>query len=161
MAASFTVIVSLLFLYMQVSCHFYKRTGTSCSFDRRDVQQNTELIPLSSCSKDISAHKSLWTFSGVETETELILARSGIFNAQEKQKLYESGTICPYHRSELGLGWRRNSSKCSIPQEISKHDKRKSDRGINKFTSEQLFLRTGVLIPIGSGKVYNLKREIH
>ena len=150
-----TIIVSfLLFICMEVSCHFQRRTNTACSFERRDVKQNTEIIALRACGKDISDHKSLWAFSGVETETELILARSGVFDAEEKQKLYESGTICPHHRSELGLGWRRNYNKCSIPQEISKHDnKRKSDRGINRFASEQIFLSAGVLVPIGSGKV--------
>ena len=121
-----------IFTGMQVSCFFQSRTGSSCSFERRDAKKNVEIIPLRACCKDISAHKSLWSFLEVDTEIELILTRCGIFDASEKEKLYETSTIRPHHRSDLGLGWRRNSNNCAVPQEISGHKKRKADRGVSK-----------------------------
>ena len=52
-----------------------------------------------------------FTFSGVETEIELILARSGILVNDL------------LHRSSLGIGWRRASRLCSVPQDVSGHKK--------------------------------------
>ena len=59
-------------------------------------------------------------FSGVETEIELILARSGIF---VKPVNFSEMTVCPLHRSSLGIGWRRASRLCSVPQDVSGHKK--------------------------------------
>ena len=57
-------------------------------------------VPLLSCVKDIESHKSHWSFTGVTGEQELILLRAAIFTTlQDISNL----TICPFHRSELGL----------------------------------------------------------
>ena len=89
---------------MAFSCSFQKITGTDCSFDRLDKSRSLEIVALRNCSKDISNHYSHWSFSGVTTESDLILARVGIFREEETQGL---DTICPHQRRELGLGWRR------------------------------------------------------
>ena len=89
---------------MAFSCSFQKITGTDCSFDRLDKSRSLEIVTLRNCSKDISNHYSHWSFSGVTTESDLILARVGIFREEETQGL---DTICPHHRRELWLGWRR------------------------------------------------------
>ena len=78
---------------MAFSCSFQKITGTDCSFDRLDKSRSLEIVTLRNCSKDISNHYSHWPFSGV-----------GIFREEETQGL---DTICPHHRRELWLGWRR------------------------------------------------------
>ena len=52
-----------------------------------------------------------FTFSGVEIEIELILARSGILVNDL------------LHRPSLGIGWRRASRLCSVPQDVSGHKK--------------------------------------
>ena len=125
---------------MAFSCSFQRITGTDCSFDRLDKTRSLEIITLRNCSKDISNHCSHWSFSGVTTESDLILARVGIFREEETQRL---DTICPHHRRELGLGWRRNSSKCCVPQILSQHGAyRKADRGISKRVSEHIFKTT-------------------
>jgi len=93
------------------------------------------------------------SFSGITTESELILARVGGFSEEEtsSQKL---DTICPYHRRELGLGWRRNSTKCTVPQIISKHGaNRKADGGVLKTVSERILKTTGEFVPVGSGEL--------
>ena len=77
------------------------------------------------------------------TESELILAGLGIFREDETQKLF---TICPHHRRELGLSWRRNTSKCCVPQILFQHGaNRKADRGISKMVSEHIFKTTGIV----------------
>jgi len=144
---------------MQLSCHFQSRSSTACSFERRDQTKNTEIVPIRACCKDISPHKSLWAFSGVDTETDLILARAGIFKPDEHYKLNEIGTICPHHRSELGLGWRWNSNKCAVPPELSNHGKRKAEWGISKQASEEILKKTGILVPVGSGNILLTKQS--
>ena len=66
---------------------------------------------------------SAWCFAGVENESELILARAGIFYMSAKD--INALTICPFHRSELGTGWQRSQNTCRIPDEIASHGKGK------------------------------------
>ena len=50
-----------------------------------------------------------------------ILSRANIF---ETTKDIDDFTICPTHRSNLGVGWRRGSnSRCRVPKEVSSHGK--------------------------------------
>ncbi|RMX37910.1 hypothetical protein pdam_00007043, partial [Pocillopora damicornis] len=124
---------------MEGSCSFESLEGTPCSFDRRDKHRSTEIVPLSLCNKDVTGHRSTWSFSGIESETDLILARVGIFP------------------SELGIGWRRNSysDSCQVPKEIANHIEGrgkpvKADRGVGKNISAYIHQQTGTLIPVGS-----------
>ena len=66
-------------------------------------------------------------------------------------------TNCPFHRSELGTGWRRSQNTCGIPDEIASHGKGKDvkgDRGITRTISKVIFQRTGILVPLGSGMAF-------
>lgn len=138
---------------MAFSCSFQSRAGTNCSYDRLDKSKSLEIISLRNCSKNITDHCSHWSFYGVTTESELVLARVGVFSEEEisAQRL---DTICPYQRRELGLGWRRNSTKCCVPQILSKHGpNRKADRGVSKILSERIVKETGLLFPVGSGRL--------
>jgi len=72
--------------------------------------------------KDIESHKSLWSFTGVIGEQELILLRAGIFTAQHD---VSNLSICPFPRSELGIGWRKSSKTCRVPDEIAHHSQGK------------------------------------
>ena len=95
------------------SCSFQRITETDCSFDSLDKSKSLDLFVCffyANCPKDISNHCSHWSFSGVTAESELIVARVGIYREKETQRLR---TICPHHRRELRLGWRWNSSKCT------------------------------------------------
>lgn len=138
---------------MAFSCSFQSISGTVCSYDRLDKSKSLKMISLRSCSKDITNHCSHWSFSGVNTESELILARVGVFS-EEETSAQNFDTICPYHRRELGLGWRRNSTKCCVPQILSKHgENKKADRGISKMVSERILKITGKFVPVGSGEL--------
>ena len=84
--------------------------------------------------------KVLGFFAGVENESELILARAGIIYMSAKD--INTLTICPFHRSELGTGWRRSQNTCRIPDEIASHGKGKcvkGDRGVSRAISKVIF----------------------
>ena len=139
--------------FSQFSYSFQSTTATACSYDRLDKSRRLEIIRLRNCSKDITDHCSYWSFSGVNTERELILARVGVFSEKETSAR-KLDTICPYHRRELGIGWRRNSTKCCVPQILSKGGiNRKADRGISKVVSERIVKTTGKFVPVGSGRL--------
>ena len=140
---------------MALSCSIRTIVGSPCSHDRRDHGKLVNEVPLLSCVKDIESHKSLWSFTGVTGEQEIILLRAGIFTTQQDvSKL----SICPFHRSELGIGWRRRSNTCRVPNEIAPHSQgkgnaksAKGDRGVGREISKVIFERTGILVPVGSG----------
>lgn len=137
-----------------MSCSFFDIVDGVCGAEERARQQSTQIVPLSTCSKDIRSHKRCLQFSGVETEIELVLARCGIF---ERPVGFAEMTICPSHRSSLGIGWRRASKLCSVPQVVSDHRKESkevpsAERGITLRHSMKIFELTKELIPVGSGK---------
>ena len=81
---------------------------------------------------------------------ELILFRAGMFKTPNNK---EEITICPNHRSQLGVGWSRGSNtRCRIPKELSGHKEKlpKADRGVDKHISEVLLNATGKLIQFSS-----------
>ena len=137
-----------------MSCSLLDIVGGVCGAEERARHQSTQTVSLSSCSKDIRSHKRFLQFSGVETEIELILARSRIF---EKPANFSEMTVCPLHRSSLGIGWRRASRLCSVPQDVSGHKKESkevpaAERGITLQDSTQILELTKNLVPVGSGK---------
>ena len=102
-----------------MSCSFFKIVGSVCGVDERSRSHTTSVIPLSFCDKDIKSHMKSLQFSGVSTEADLILARCGIF---ERTESFSKMTICPFHQSSLGIGWRRTSKLCSGDLTVRKND---------------------------------------
>ena len=141
---------------MEVNCSFQKLFGGRCALDNRDPKQ-TNIIPLLSCKRDISGHKKSVGISDVESEVELILARASIFSLPSD--VFEL-TVCPSHRYSLGIGWRRGSQRCRVPESLCKHAKegrpRKADRGLSKALSGTILRRTGVFVAPGSGMYFML-----
>ncbi|KAL9968537.1 hypothetical protein ACROYT_G020644 [Oculina patagonica] len=138
---------------MNACCSFKSLVGGQCSFDCRDRKQSTEIVPLLSCTKNVAQHKSLFQFHDVESEIELILARAAMFNTPQNVEVM---TVCPSHRSSLGLGWTRGTERCRVPQDLSLHKMvrgkyPKAERGVNKTFSKLILKRTGHLVPVGSG----------
>jgi len=139
---------------MEINCSFQRIVGGQCSQDKRSraKEKGALILPLLSCGKKISAHAQSVDVTDVESEIDLILARASMFTAPDD---ISRMTICPAHRSSLGIGWRRGSQRCRVPETLSshKHGKpRKADRGINKALSKTILKRTGIFIPVGSGK---------
>ena len=134
-----------------VHCSFRPLVGGFCTFARRDKAKSTEIVPLLTCEKDISSHISSLAFADVENEVDLLLARSAIFT---RPKNIGEFTICPSHRSNLGVGWYRGSTKCRVPEVIARHwskQKPKAERGIGKHFSRVILQETGAFIAVGSG----------
>jgi len=73
------VTVALTAAEKKMSCSFLDLVGGLCGAEKHARHPSTQTVSLSSCSKDIRSHKRFLQFSGVETEIELILARSVIF----------------------------------------------------------------------------------
>ena len=142
---------------MEGCCSFKVIVGGVCGFNPKDRKRNSEIVPLLSCMKDIDSHKSTYKFTGPEDEVELVLCRAGKFSKSESLRTM---TICPNHRTKLGLGWSRGSSaRCRVPAEIFGHGKGKGlwpkgERGLGKNESEAVLRKTGLLVQVGSGKTW-------
>ena len=137
-------------------CSFKSLLGGQCSFDRRDRSQSIEIVPLLSCSKDITGRKSLWQFQDVKNKVDLILARAAMFTVPQNVDIV---TICPSHRLSLGLGGTRGTERCRVPPEISEHRNvrgkwPKAYRGINKNLFHFIMKRTAHLVHVGSAGRY-------
>lgn len=136
---------------MEVICSFQKLVGGVCASDKRD--ERAVVVPVSSCERDISGHTRSVEIRDVYSEVELILARASVFSLPHDISTW---TICPAHRSSLGIGWRRGANRCRVPPGLSKHaakgKTRKADRGIGKSESKAILQHTGVFVPVGSGK---------
>ena len=136
---------------MELTCSFQKLTGGVCASDSR--YQREVVVPLASCEKDISSHIHSVGVRDVPSEVELILARASIFKFPRDISAW---TICPAHRSSLGIGWRRGANRCRVPGGISVHASkgkaRKASRGISIAESKAILRRTGVFVPVGSGE---------
>ena len=70
-------------------------------------------------------------------------------------------TICPRHRDLFGIRWRSNKKNCAAPSSWCSRLSTavKGERGITLSQSRQLFLTTGVLVPVASRKL--LKYKMH
>lgn len=136
-----------------MDCSFRKVVGTPCGNDSRYREQT--VIPLTTCQRDISSHCRSIDVSDINTEVELILVRASIFT---RRKDLSSWTICPGHRSSLGIGWRRASNRCRVPASMSTHSSkekpRKANRGMNKAQSQAILKNTGIFVAVGSGEYF-------
>ena len=96
---------------MEACWSFKSLFGSSCGFDAKDRKRQNKIVPLVSCSKDIS---------GPQNEIDLILCRAGLF--YKTKESIKSMTICPRHRAILGISWTRGGgTRCRAPQAISGH----------------------------------------
>lgn len=141
---------------MEACCSFKTIVGSSCGFHAKDRKRQTEIVPLLSCTKDITNHLSTLSFSGPENEIDLILSRASLFGKSDES--IKSMTICPNHRAKLGISWTRGGgTRCRVPQTISGHGKSKGswpkgERGLGKQESYVMLCNTGVFVPPGSGR---------
>lgn len=143
-----------------ITCSFGSVVGTPCDLDCKDRTGSFAIIPLLNCARDITYHKSEFSFSGTENEVDLILTRCGIF---EPPRNIDTWNICPFHRASLGVSWNRRSAKCVIPVLLSHHSiivssRPKAERGLSKDGSRDVFKETGIFLAVGSGMLVAIYR---
>ena len=119
-----------------LSCSFASHCDSYCDISSR----GNELLPLSSCSRDVSAHLQQISVShqSVSSEKELSLARAGLFD--------ESGrdfTICPKHWDKLGVKFNA-SIKCQHPLHGNRKGKR--ERGVSTCKCQRKSRVNGMLL---------------
>ena len=137
-----------------MTCSFAKYSGVQCG-KNPGIKGEDSVVSLISCQKDIGAHVRYNKFQGVESEVELILARTETFAEPDNLSRL---TICPQHRYVLGTGWKRSTRQCTIPNSIAAHKEQgKFDRSIGKELSKWIFETTGCFLPVGSGKYHQLE----
>ena len=111
---------------MENTCSFLSIVGGQCGHDRRDRNRAKECIPLLSCQRDVTGHKAMFAFHGIDNEVELILARASIFFSPQN---IDQMTVCSAHRASLGIEWtRRVPDKCKVPLILSHHSEDISKR---------------------------------
>ena len=136
------------------ACSFQEIVGGKCGFSSKDKEKSVKLIPLLNCSSNIDKHKSQLAFTDVQNKVELILARSHLFSRPQN---IDQLKICPHHRETLGLGWKRSSTRCDVPDLLSSHSAKvknrpRAERGLTKLASQTLLNEIGIFVPVGSGE---------
>ena len=109
---------------MESKCSFFKLIGGICDYDKQYLSGDT--VPLSRCDRCIGEYVRSVGISDIFSEVELILARASTFYFPSK---FSTLTVCPAHRSRLGIGWRRGANRYRVPVGLAMHtNKRKADR---------------------------------
>ena len=88
------------------ACSFLAIVAVQCGYDSKDRTKSVEIVSLLTCQRDISGHKSAFSFIGIEDEIELLLARATIFAPPRN---IEHWTICSQHRASIGVSWKRST----------------------------------------------------
>ena len=120
-----------------MSCSFFEIVDGICSEEEWSRNRSSLALPLLLCNKGKKSF-TIFQFARVETQVDLIFARCGIF---KKPALFSQMTICPHHRSSLGISWRRSSKLCCVLENVSGHSRRgppKAGRGLNLSQSRTI-----------------------
>ena len=155
-------------------CGIGKLSGTECgSVTVKDTVIN-EYQALSDCQRDITGHLEMLKMRGEDVVWERVdftesrwehfdipyICHWRDVHGQLKFVLgVFSGTaevefmVCPKHRDTFGIKWRGRKKICQVPEGVASHRSKNhtGDRTISRKLSEEIFNRTGSLIPIGSG----------
>ena len=95
--------------------------------------------------------QKMFKFNGCDTEIELILAKSACFTTPVN---IQEITICPLHRERLGIGWRRSTIQCSVPEELSGHmmtqQSKKQSEAVRCDSRSLYYKPQKKFVPVGS-----------
>ncbi|KAK2557082.1 hypothetical protein P5673_020961 [Acropora cervicornis] len=136
-------------------------SGTNCGSVTVKGNMITEYQALNDCQRDITGHLEMLKMRGddVLSEKELILLRAGIFEGTPDINF----RVCPKHQDSFGIKWRGRKKNCQVPEGVTSHRLRKhtGDRTISKKLSEEIFNRTGSLIPVGSAVCRQCREKLN
>ena len=136
----------------ETNCFLFYKDADGCG----DFKREGELVPLSECNADISAHLRRCHLSKeCLTEKELILMRSGYFCLTEQQ--VQRMMVCPRHRANLGQYWGNQTRKtpCQYPEHKGKIEGVKSDRAFTVKLEKEVKDLFGVIVPVGSREYFS------
>ena len=94
----------------------------------RDIDPNSDTVPLSSCDRGICENVRSVGISDISSMAELILARTSTFSFPRKNSTW---TVCLAHRSSLGIGWLRGENRCQVPAGLVKHTNKRKSQDFN------------------------------
>ncbi|VDI18965.1 Hypothetical predicted protein [Mytilus galloprovincialis] len=117
-----------------------------------------EVIHILKCEKPVSQH-----LRGLSCDTDLQIPEGLLILYRYGNYSLDSSTlekyICPKHRDNLGIYWRRQQRRCqSTFHPTNSHAK--VERGIQVQVAKEIWMESGVYIPVGAG-ICNACRRKH
>ena len=134
-----------------LKCSIGKVVGTDCGLSARFPVMK-EMIPIPSCSRDVTMHlKSVKvSSSSVASEGELILLRAGIFDDDGKGM-----TVCPKHRNVLAFtGAPRVFANTLFIVTVHQEIRQNATEGCQRKLSIEVKRKWNSLLPFGSGEIF-------
>ena len=143
----------------ETNCFLFYKDSDGCG----DFKGEGELVPLSECNADITAHLRRCHLSKeCLTEKELILMCAGYFCPTEQQ--VQRMMVCPRHCANLGKYWGNQTRRtpCQYPEHKGKIEGVKSDRAFTVKLAKEVKDLFGVIVPVGSRgyliKIYSAQK---
>ena len=143
----------MLIWNMANTCSFHRLVGGQYGNDPwpRGMKKNDNFVPLLLCKKEILELKrslGLTAASEVDTEVNLILARSFIFTCPQ---IFLTWTYAPHS----AIYWELVGAEVQrVVVFLSKYrNSRAADRGIGEELPRSILKLIGIFLPIGSGKL--------
>ncbi|CAG2229758.1 unnamed protein product [Mytilus edulis] len=144
---------------------YEKKNEMKCTFAYKSecgqslhYASNVPCIPITKCDKPTSTHLRSLGCNSTDYELPeglLILYRSGIFSIDcSSCDIY----ICPKHRDDFGIYWRRQTRKCQSPTHPDQ-SVAKPSRGIPASVCKELWMTKRISLPVGSGICYSCIRK--
>ncbi|XP_076107223.1 uncharacterized protein LOC143075622 isoform X2 [Mytilus galloprovincialis] len=135
---------------------YEKKNEMKCTFAYKSecgqslhYASNVLCIPITKCDKPTSTHLRSLGCNSTDYELPeglLILYRSGIFSIDcSSCDIY----ICPKHRDDFGIYWRRQTRKCQSPTHPDQ-SVAKPNRGIPASVCKELWMTKRISLPVGS-----------
>jgi len=135
---------------MSSDCFLSSNDGRNCGPSRGA----SGIVRVSECNDNVENHLISCHLSkqGLN-ESQLILARAGLFNLprEECQKMW----ICYRHRHMLGRFWRCSKVTCQYPEHSGEKKRVKEREVINLQMAYDIQKLFGVTVPLGSGSFIN------
>lgn len=137
---------------MSMDCFLRSKDGKNCGPSRG----SSGVIRLSECNDKIANHLISCHLSKENVnESELILARAGLFNLPRTD--LQGMWICYRHRHMLGRFWRSSKVTCHYPEHSGEKKRVQGRDVISLQIAQDVQKLFGVIVPIGSGSFVNNK----
>ena len=139
------------------NCFLVYKDAKGCG----DFRGTSDLVPLSECNADISAHLRRCHLSKESImEKELILMRAGYFSVTVQQM--QDMMVCPRHRANLGQYWGNQTRRtpCQYPEHKGKLEGVKSDRAFTVKIAKEVKDLFAVIVPVGAREYLAITKNV-